>query len=207
MIHEAEQYLKDNKPGQLYVRYRGEKRKLFITKDGTICMVSKGRRNRGCPFSDWEGITKSYFPKPEGENDRNLVEKYRREASKATFTNPFIRDCLKADASKSLYENHITTGNAIDGKIITLSSVRNTVGSYEMLQFERAVKYGLNYRSCRFPFRGYEATLEVAAIQHSCDTRKAGDVYGYLSVEYKGYGNGYYYLLINDENFIGYEVD
>ena len=207
MIHEAEQYLKENQPGQLYVRYRGEKRRLFITKEGSICIICKGRKGWGNPFSDWEGITKIYFPKTELEKDRNLVEKYRREASKATFTNPFIRDCLKADVSKSLYENHITTGNAIDGKIITLSSVRNAAGNDEMLQFERAVKYGLNYRSCRFPFRGYEATLEVAAVQHSTDYFDAGDVMGYLSVEYKGCGNGYYYLLINDENFIGYDVD
>ena len=207
MIHEAAQYLIENKPGQLYVRYRGEKRKMFITQNDTICMVHKGRRNWGNPFSDWEGISKIYFPETEGEKERKMVEKYRREASKATFTNPFIRDCLKADVSKSLYENNITTGNSIDGKIITLSSIRNTIGNGEALRFQRAVMYGVNYRSYRFPFRGYEATLEVAAVQQSSESHNAGDVMGYLSVEYKGTGNGYYYLLINDENFIGYDVD
>lgn len=34
-----------------------------------------------------------------------------------------------------------------------------------------------------------------------------GDVMGYLSPEYKDCGNGYCYLLINEDKFIGYDKD
>jgi len=34
------------------------------------------------------------------------------------------------------------------------------------------------------------------------DAKTAG-----FSEEFRGCGNGYYYLLINDENFIGYDID
>ena len=51
----------------------------------------------------------------------------------------------------------------------------------------------------RLPFRGYELTIS---------TRKEdnGDFAGSLSLEYKNCGNGYYYLLINDDCFIGYDI-
>ena len=128
-IHEAEQYLRDNRQCQLYVRYKGERRRLFITSDSKICMIAKGRRNRGFMFSDWDGVSKIYYPNTDDTNkQRKLVEKYRKEASKASFTNPFIRKCLNADAEKNLYENGITTGNAIDGQIISLKTIEKYAG-------------------------------------------------------------------------------
>jgi hypothetical protein len=125
--------------------------------------------------------------------------KYRKEASKATFTNSFIRRCLQADVDKSLYENGITTGNDIDGKIISLASIAKA-NPRAVKDFETAMKNCVLYCSRRFPFRGYEGSLEVTVAGH-------GEAMGHFSMEYQGTGNGYYYLLINDKNFIGYDVD
>jgi hypothetical protein len=199
VMHEAEKYLLENNSGRVYVRYCGEKRRLFITGGGVICMVSQGRRNVGYPFSDWEGISKVLYPVPTTDLQKNLVEKYRREASKASFTNHFIRLCREADAGKTLYENGITTENAIDGKIISLASVAKAA-PYEAERFQTAMKNRTVYHSSRFPFRGYEGTLEVSV-------NEQGEPMGHLAVEYKNCGNGYYYLFINDQNFIGYDVD
>jgi hypothetical protein len=51
----------------------------------------------------------------------------------------------------------------------------------------------------RYNFAGYEMSIEI----HNDN----GVFRGFLSLEYKNCGNGYYYLLINDDNFIGYDVD
>ena len=56
-MHKAEKYLRETKLGYLYVRYHGEKRRLFIARQGDVCMVRKGHRNWGDPFSDWENVT------------------------------------------------------------------------------------------------------------------------------------------------------
>ena len=197
-MHEAEKYLRENR-GHLYVQYHSEKRRLFLSSCGSICMISKGRRNRGHVFSEWNGVTKIYYPDSVTEKQRKLVEKYKKEASGATFTNPFIRSCLQADMDKDLYENGITTGNGIDGKIISLASIAKA-NPYAVANFEAAMKKRIPDRSSRFSFRGYEGSLEVALTEHN-------EPMGYFSMEYKGTANGYYYLLINDKNFIGYDVD
>jgi hypothetical protein len=197
-MHEAEKHLRENS-GHLYVCYKGGKRRLFITGTGTICMIGKRRRNVGYPFSDWEGISKLYHPPSENDLQRKLVEKYRKEASKATFVNQFIRDCLKADAGKSLYENNITTGNGIDGKIISVASIEK-VEPFAVDRFNAAMKNRTPYHSFRFPFRGYDGSLEVTVNEQN-------EPVGHFAMEYKNCGNGYYYLLINDQNFIGYDVD
>jgi len=198
-MHEAEKYLLEKKPGYLYVSYRGEKRRLFITRNDAICMVRKGHRNWGDLFSDWEGIDKIYFPDSEAERNRKLVTKYIREATKATFINNFIRQCLQANPEKSLYENGLTTGNGIDGKIISLAAIAGAAPN-DAKRFEEAMKNRAPFRSSRFQFRGYDGSFEVTV-------NEKGEAMGHFAMEYKGCGNGYYYLLINDQNFIGYDID
>ena len=50
----------------------------------------------------------------------------------------------------------------------------------------------------------FHVPVDNLYIEHK---KREGMFFGYLSLEYKGCGNGYYYLLINDDNFIGYDVD
>ena len=197
-MHKAEKYLRETSR-HLYVCYKNEKRRLFITGTGIICMIGKGRRNVGYLFSDWEGISKFYYPQAIADIQRKLVEKYKKEASKATFTNPFIRDCLQADTGKDLYENHLTTGNEIDGKIISVASIANAEPD-AVERFISAMKNRTSCHSSRFPFRGYDGSLEVTVNQQ-------GEPVGHFAMEYRNCGNGYYYLLINYQNFIGYDID
>ncbi len=186
-------------------------KRLFVATNTSICYFTKKSRKWGYPLSslDIEKGGELYIEKPkENSPDQkkfNSVLKYRKKAYLSTFTNDFIDRCRSLpetfdkwveEGKKSLYEYSITTGNQIDGKIISLNSIAKA-SSFHINLFRSAVKGNYNYNSMRFPFRGYEATLE-----YNAEFKK-----GWLSVEYKDCGNGYYYLLINDNEFIGYDVD
>lgn len=212
-LHPVEEYLRNpENPKYLSVRYLGKKRRLFIIdRKGTIYMFLKGSRKKGYPFLDINGISKVYFPtevkKPTPEqNERNHVLKCKREAAKATFTNPFIRACLIADELKSAYDNKISGGSVNSGKIISLDSIAK-VHPWEVEHFRRCLKQRTPYRSSRIPFRGYEMTLCLELHEEGNTYTKPGDIRGYLNLEYKGCLNGYYYVLINDDKFIGYDKD
>lgn len=204
-IHPAEAYLRNEQnPSFLYVRIYGERRKLFINRGGenAIGIIAKGKRKRGYVFTDWDNIEKIYAPSQDNEKDRNrkLLLKYQRLARLATHTNAWLRDIAAADFEKSLYENHITTGTAIDGKCIRLSTIEKYCGSIDMQLFRNAMKEKKKFSTLRFDFCGYDGTLW-------CEPRDNGDMIAGFSKEYRNCGNGYYYLLINDEYMIGYDID
>ena len=132
---------------------------------------------------------------------------YQRLASKATFTGPYIKKALNPDPSKSLYENGLTTGTRIDGQVISLKAVEKWCGEFTMQQFREALREGKKFYSLRFDFRGYDGSLWVEPCEIEGDTSGKRVLNAGFSKEYRGCGNGYYYLLINDENFIGYDID
>lgn len=206
-VHPAEAYLRNEQnPPFLYVRIYGERRKLFINRGGenVIGIIAKGKRKRGYIFSDWSRIEKIYYPSQEKENekdkDRKMIRKYQRLAALATHTNDWLRRIAAADPEKSLYENHITTGTRIDGMCISLSRIEKYCGSTDMALFRKALKEGKTFSSGRFDFCGYDGSLW-------CEPDGEGGMKAGFSKEYRGYLNGYYYLLINDEYVIGYDVD
>lgn len=202
--HEAETYLRNqNNPTTLYVRIEGRRRRLFINRDtGTIGIIAIGKRKRGHIFTSWNTIEKVFYPNmgDEGMHEKNLVLKYKRLAARASFTNSWLDDIAKAELSKSLYENHLTTGNCIDGKCIRLATIEKYCGSSCIDLFKTALKEGKHYSTPRFDFFGYDGSLW-------CEPRKDGGVMAGFNKEYRNCGNGYYYLLINDDTFIGYDVD
>ena len=132
--------------------------------------------------------------------DRKMILKYQKLAKLATHTNSWLRRIADADLTKSLYENHITTGTTIDGKCIRLSTIEKYCGSMAMDCFKEAMKKKEKYSSYRFDFCGYDGTLW-------CEPRENGDMIAGFSKEYRHTGNGYYYLLINDSTMIGYDID
>lgn len=139
-MHPAEEYLRNEQnPPVLYVRIYGERRKLFINRGGenVIGIIAKGKRKHGYIFSDWNSIEKIYYPSQEKEDekdmDRKMILKYQKLARLATHTNDWLRKIAAADLEKSLYENRITTGTAIDGKCIRLSTIEKYCGSWEHL--------------------------------------------------------------------------
>lgn len=203
-IHPAEAYLRNTEnPPTLYVRIYGKRRRLFINRgENEIGIIAQGKRKSGYLFSDWQAIEKIYYPKAGEETDkeRRLVMKYKRLASRATHTNDWLRRIAAADPEKSLYENHLTTGTRIDGMCISLSRIEKYCGSADMVLFRKALKEGRTFSSGRFDFCGYDGSLW-------CEPDGEGGMKAGFSKEYRGYLNGYYYLLINDEYVIGYDVD
>ena len=111
-----------------------------------------------------------------------------------------LRHFLVDLAVSALYENRITTGTAIDGKCIRLSTIEKYCGSWDMQRFRQAMKNKEKFSTLRFDFCGYDGTLW-------CEPRDNGDMAAGFSKEYRNCGNGYYYLLINDEFVIGYDID
>lgn len=69
-----------------------------------------------------------------------------------------------------------------------------------MRLFREALKQGKKFSTGRFDFCGYDGTLW-------CEPCENGDMAAGFSKEYRGCLNGYYYLLINDEYMIGYDID
>jgi hypothetical protein len=188
--------------------------RFFVSLEGDVCFFGKGRRRFGYRVTDeYLAHIAACIPAP-APKDPALVEyhaiaKYRRLALTATFSNPFIQRCRALPASieqwkdegqKSLSKYGITTGNEIDGKVITVAALATTFSPSEVEQFRHAIRTTATYSTCRHPFRGYEAHLATW-------TDGQGGVYAGLSVEFKGCGNGYYYNLVNDDAFIGADVD
>lgn len=191
--------------------------RLFISSDDTgnrLCYYPKGYKRRGYPFHDYllndfkcfTGVAKDGLT--ELHKEYNMLFKYRELAKSASFENRFIRECLAipdsydkwiAEGKKSLYEYNVTTGNRIDGKVVTLASVQKEY-PYIAEAFLSAFYNKVQYHSGQFDFRGYDGSVSV-----SVDSD--GNSMGHLAMEFKGTGNGYYYLLINDFKFIGYDVD
>lgn len=203
-MHEAEAYLRNTEnPTSLYVMIDGKRRKLFINREeNLIGIIAQGKRKCGYQFNGWNTIEKIIYPSQADleETERKLVLKYQRLAKAATFKSNWLKRIAAADPEKSLYENHITTGTRIDGQCIRLRTLEKYCGSREMCLFREAVRNGTRYSSCRFEYCGYDGTLW-------CEPQEDGTISAGLSKEYRGTGNGYYYLLINDGTLIGYDVD
>lgn len=202
-MHEAEAYLRNTEnPTSLNVMIDGKRRKLFINRsENVIGIIAPGKRSRGYLFNEWDTIEKVLYPQTDHtETNRKLVLKFQRLAKKATFKNDWLKSIATADPEKSLYENNITAGTAIDGKCIRLRTLEKYCGSEVMNRFKEAVRNGTKYHSASFEYCGYDGSLW-------CIPRENGMISAGFSKEYHGTGNGYYYRLINDETLIGYDID
>ena len=200
-LEQARDYLHEHPYGKLRALYEDP---YYGRRNATICngkyatmVLSPRSRTRGYHLQ-WENVLKVWR---ETVEDRNMTQKFIDKAKKATFTNDYIRKCLASDPSKSPYENGLSTGVPIEGKIITLKSFGKEYPELER-RFREALANKVPYHSYRVRFRGYDATLDLW--NHGGDT---DEINGSLSLEYKDCGNGYYYMLINDDEFIGYDID
>lgn len=210
----------------------GRKDRFFISDSGGLCRFKPRSSRRGYLLRESDLARYTQFipseAQPIGEEklrkEYRIIGKYKQMASEASFTNPFIRDCLalpnfdawrkdliepnswekdKNLRPKTLYELHITTGAGIDGKVISLNRIakKYPLAIERLRESIRNKSAGAFITDRRAKFAGYDISLET---NFNAET---GDFRGFLSLEYAGCGNGYYYLLINDENFIGYDVD
>ena len=187
-----------------------EKFRLFKAQGGTLCFYRKGSSCRGYMLLDshLEGFRKWIVEKEVSPDDAawKIIAKYRSYAEKATFENRFIKDCLslpktiqewELNGKKSLYDYGVTTGVAKEGDVITIDGLKRV---FNVESIRQAIKNKTKYSSGRYDFRGYEASVSI-------EIKEDGTMWGYLSLEFKGCGNGHYYLLINDETFIYYDKD
>lgn len=207
-VNEAQAYLKGAPGRRLRVETATGGRTIFYNGElDAFGMLYPRSQRRGHRF-DWESLTLIHPPKQEmsaDERSRRDVLKYKTKAASATFTNSFIRKCLAADPQKGVYANGLSTGVPIEGRIITLAAVGRSYPRVEE-EFRAALhrmetgRDGTPYHSGRLRWRGYDLSLDL-------ERRENGDICGFLSLEYKDCGNGYYYLLVNDDEFIGYDID
>ena len=133
------------------------------------------------------------------QNDIKTTEKFNRLAMKATFSNHFIDTCRYSDPLVCPYKNGITSGTRIDGSVISVQAVARAAG-LEGQSIQNAVSKLESYSSQRFAFQGYEGSASV-------ESTTLGDFCGYFNKEYKNCANGYYYILINQDSFIGIDID
>jgi hypothetical protein len=211
------------------IRKDGTKHRLFVATNGNLCFFKPRSSRRGYAIysQDFENYVK-FIGKAESKSEAdnlkkqyNVIAKYKKLASQSTLSNSWIEDCKKLPdfetwkndviteqygspcepKQKSLYEFGITTGNKIDGKVISLSRIAKEY-PYAIEQLREGIKNKKAVGTVLYGrrFAGYDISI-------SLEQKETGELFGYLSLEYKGCGNGYYYLLINDENFIGYDVD
>ena len=182
-----------------------ERRRLFLSQNNLICEFAPRSRKRGYPIDSiiiaCRVSIALYTPK-----ESNIVAKFKRYASHATFPSAFVRKCLVADTSKDCYDNHLTTGTRIDGEIISLNAIER-FNPYSVRQFRKALKERVNYHSGRFEFRGYDGSLWIEIAEHDDGYNSKGDVMAGFNKEYRNCGNGFYYSLIDDEHFIGTDID
>lgn len=182
-----------------------EKKRIFLSSEGNVCEFAPHSRKRGYAIplnivENWRGIEKVQ------RNEADTVAKFRRYAARASFPSAFVRKCLAADPAKDCYENRLTTGTRIDGEIISLNAIER-YAPYSVREFRKALMERRQYHSCRFDFRGYDGSLWIEIAEKDDNYYRKGDVKAGFNKEYRGCGNGYYYSLIDDEHFIGTDID
>ncbi len=182
-----------------------ELKRLFLSEQGNICEFAKRSKTKG--FQLGRHIIEGWIALKKVESSKtDIVAKFKRYASRATFPSAFVRKCHEADPAKSCYENRITTGTRIDGEIISLKAIER-YAPYAVQEFRKALKERRDYNSHRFDFRGYDGSLWLKVVEKDDGDYKAGDIVAGFSKEYRGCCNGYYYSLIDDEHFIGTDID
>lgn len=182
-----------------------EKKRIFLSSEGNVCEFAPHSRKRGYAIphnvvENWRSIEEVQ------RNEADTVAKFRRYAARASFPSAFVRKCLAADTTKDCYENRLTTGTRIDGEIISLNAIER-YPPYSVRVFRKALMERREYHSCRFDFRGYDGSLWIEIAEKDDNYYRKGDVKAGFNKEYRGCGNGYYYSLIDDEHFIGTDID
>lgn len=189
----------------------GSKVRIFISKCKNLCQFLPNSKTKGKLLNEGN-ILSLVTPKPkksEDELEYKIISKFRKEALKSSFKNNFIQDCLNLPSSfdqwvkegkKSAYEYNVTTGCKITGDLISIESICKRLNPYHFEEIKKAIKTKTPYKTGTFNYNGYDGSI-------SLEIKDDGTFKGFFSKEYKGTGNGYYYILINDKYFIGYDVD
>lgn len=196
-IEQAQEWLKENTYGRLRADYDDPffgRRIATVANGNSFAIVLNPRSKKHGYQLMWDKVVKIWR---EEREKMNMTGKFIREAKKASFSNPFIRDCLKADPSQYPCSNRLSTGVHIEGQLVSLERIdRLCYGFLEQWKKCWEEKRGDRWT---FDFCGYDGSVELAWVD--------GEPHAWLNKEYRGCGNGYYYILVNDKYFIGYDID
>ncbi|MDA0145953.1 hypothetical protein OCT63_17140 [Vibrio sp. RW] len=184
----------------------GKEAKFFLY-NGNLAIITRGKNGEYFSTSARKIVSIRILESETDEqrqmvawkNDIKTTAKFNRLAMKSTFSNHFIDTCRYSDPLVCPYKNNITSGTRIDGQVISVETVAKAAG-YEGKAIQDSVAKMEKYSSSRFSFQGYDGSASV-------ETTSLGDMCGYFSKEYKGCANGYYYILINQNSFIGIDID
>ena len=196
-IDQAQAWLMEHPYGRLrallHDPYYGTRNATICNGRSSVMVLSPRSRTRGYML-DWRWIMQIFEP----EKPKNMTQKFINEAKQAGFRNHFIEKCLAADPTKGPYQNGLTTGVPIEGQCITVKALEDEF-PYTMQLFWEKFKDGETWHSPRNRWRGYDMSVWVNNVN--------GDINAGLDMEYKDCGNGRYYLLINEDKFIGVDID
>lgn len=186
--------------------------RFFISTGNRLCYFSHRSRRRGPYFRpEMMGLISEYTYSKEKPSAEMRVfkglKKLKKLAKQATFSNVYIERCLAlpdtfeqwlADGAKNAYEYHICDSHS--AKTVTIANIEKHycwIGQ----ALREAIKNRTKYDSAQFNFRGYDTHVGVSPNPEN------NTMQGYLSMEFRGMGNGHYYWLINDTHFVFGEDD
>lgn len=124
-----------------------------------------------------------------------LVNKYRRLAQEADFSNDFINRCLVASTEQSLSQSGLCLNRLLAGKVITVERILKHIGALENRVLLSLSEHS-SLRTPIFDFWGTKATIEF------CGDSKS--FHGMLRL-IKPRSIDEHYMLINQRTFIGYK--
>lgn len=181
---------------------------LYISGSGKVCFNKGKSKTKGFILTDSDitGFTRYIMPVADIEKITKfrMINKFRKYAEKSQYTNAWIDRCValpdtyekwKADGEKSLYDYDITTGSEIDGKVISVETIKKEYPQLIEEFFERYYNDEVG-ESREVKFQNLNMKLSIYADEKE-------DIYGRMSLTYKNGSGGYYYNLINLETFIG----
>lgn len=206
--------------------------RLWLHEDGHICVIGKGRRHYGHELTSWQDHYEDWatlrLVERRGINRASLVKRRAKDAVKYLAQSGFWPDIKKEieyflenvdieefckDMEKGSYENFYCQRG--EGQKYAWCSTYQVFESFynkncwksipwskynrqrENAEIEKAIKDKKDYN--RRWTNGYDITIEIT-FANECPR-------GWLSCEYRGCGNGHYYLLFDATHAIFYEDD
>ena len=205
---------------------------LWLHSDGCVCIIAKGRRHYGHHLSSWDGIEDWVTLKlvEHTQSDKvKLVKKRAQDALKYLTASGFWADIKKEiehflsddsiieefckDMAKGSYENFYCQRG--EGQKYAWCSSYQVFESFYSKRCWKSIAYS------RWNRKHYNEEVQKAINEQKDYTRRWINGYdntlelrfdkdyprGWYSEEYRGCGNGHYYLLFDATHAIFYEDD
>ena len=154
-------------------------------------------------FTNWASIEKTYYPsqKQKWTRTEKLILKYQKSKASACHAHKRL---VAQNSLKRLLENPFTR--------TVLRPAHASTASASGFLHRKILRNG-EYAAFPTSHEGEEKfflfPLRFTAMTARCGAERAenGDMAAGFGKEFRNCGNGYYYLLVNDEYMIGYDID